>query len=131
MLALLLALSISLAAPNWPDLIIQPPRIGLVPSLATVPADLPKAVINEAGDMLVPALRARYVAAQVSALYRLPKLNQEALDLAVKAEKDLCDIRVEDAKAGEATWTDRLRAGVAWGLGGVLVGGLAVAYIKR
>jgi len=56
MLALLLALSISLAAPNWPDLIIQPPRIGLVPTLAPVPADLPNAIQGPTVDKLLARL---------------------------------------------------------------------------
>jgi len=130
MLALLLALSISLAATDWPDLIIAPARVGLVPTLSEPPANLPKAIVNEAtGEMLVPALRARYVAAQVSALYRLPGLSQEALDIAVDHVAAMCDIRVMDCRAAAPTWVDKLRSGVVWGVGGALVGAAVVGWI--
>jgi hypothetical protein len=129
MLIALLILSIAPAA-DWPDLIIPPAHVGLVPTLATPPADLPLAVDRDGGTW-VPSLRARYVAAQVSALYRFPKLSQDALDLSLEAERDACELRVADARAELPTWWDRLRSGVVWGIGGALVGGLLVAWVSR
>ena len=130
MLIALLTLSIAQAG-SWPDLIVPPSRIGLVPTLSPAPADLPLAVEQPDGSLLVPTLRARYVAAQVSALYRLPALSQTALDIAVASERSECDLRVADATSAEPTWLDRLRSGVVWGSGGALVGGLLVAWARR
>jgi len=129
-LILLLALSTAPGA-DFPDLIIPPARVGVVPILSPAPSGLPPAVEQPGGSMLVPPLRARYVAAQVSALYRLPGLSQKALDIAVDAERDACDIRVLDARAEMPTWTDRLRSGVLWAIGGAVLGGALVAYLTR
>lgn len=130
MTALILLTLLTAPAGDFPDLIVPPARIGLVPTLSVPPADLPLSVDHDGGTWL-PGLRANYTAAQVSALYRYPRLAQDALDLAVKAERARCDIIVMDMTAAVPTWYDRLKSGAAWTAAGVVVGVVSAAYLLR
>ena len=133
MQAILIALSIlsaTQASSDFPDLIVAPVRVGLVPTLARPPEGLPPAQ-RQPGGVFLPDLLAQYTAGEVSALWRLPALSQKALDLAVESEKDACVLKLADAKAAEPTWLDRLKTGMLWGVGGVLVGGVVAALVLR
>jgi len=108
--------------------------LGHVPQLMPPPANLPEPK-SAVDGVLLPTPLDGYVGAQLTALKLYPALAQKALDNAVIYERDVCSIKLADARATESTWWDRLRSGALWAVGGAAVGavagGLIVGYVLR
>jgi hypothetical protein len=121
------------AAEDWhtPDMILPAPAIGQVPLLAPTPPGLPEAQNLPDGGVLIPFPRSRYVAAQVSSLYRYPPLAQRALDEAVKSERDICTLKLMDERAAQPTLWDRVRTDALWAVVGAVAGGVAAVWLLR
>ena len=115
---------------DFPDLLVPPPHVGLVPSLAAPPSDLPAAV-RVSGGVFLPDVLAAFTAAEVAALWRFPPLAQKALDLAAEDERRECDLRLADSAAAQPSWWDRVRSSAGWLGGGVLVGALVVVLATK
>jgi hypothetical protein len=122
-------LILSIAPVEFPSLIIPPAYVGLVPTLAPPPDDLPIALDRPDGGVYLPPLRAQYVAMQISVLYNLPWLSQKALDQAVAAERDQCAIMLADERASRPSKMSTLRTNALWAGLGVLAGAVLIALV--
>jgi hypothetical protein len=106
---------------------------GKVPQLVPPPANLPVPKVTPEG-VLLPRPLDSYVGAQLVGLRLYPALAQLALDNAVETERKAGNQRVADVLAAQPTTGDVLRDRLLWGAGGfalgVIIAGVAVAYLR-
>jgi hypothetical protein len=126
-LVLLMVSTAQPADPHW-EIFDRNVVAGQVPQLLPPPANLPLTKTVPEGTLLPQPLDG-YVAVQLAALRLYPPLAQQALDLAVAAERRAGDLRVADVRAAEPTWLDRLKAGALWSAGGLVLGVVVTAYV--
>lgn len=120
------------AAPEW-TIFDHDVVAGKVPQLVPPPANLPVPKVTPEG-VLLPRPLDSYVGAQLVGLRLYPALAQLALDNAVETERKAGNQRVADVLAAQPTTGDVLRDRLLWGAGGfalgVIIAGVAVAYLR-